>query len=76
MPRHPNKEIRAALEYAYSKGWRVEKAGKSSHAWGQMFCPSAQRGGCRESIWSTPKNPERHARYLRSAVDHCPHVRG
>jgi hypothetical protein len=35
--KHPNKEIRAALEYAKQKGWRVEQSG--SHAWGKIYCP-------------------------------------
>ena len=30
-------------------------------------------GGCITSVWSTPKNPEGHARQLRREVDACPH---
>ena len=73
MP-HQNKEIAAALEYADSKGWRIVEGG--SHAWGQMYCPYNDkecRCGefCRASIWSTPKNPENHARQIRRIVDNC-----
>ncbi|TVP63452.1 MAG: hypothetical protein EA343_08050 [Nodularia sp. (in: Bacteria)] len=35
--KHPNKEIRAALDYAVEQGWEVEEGG--SHAWGKMYCP-------------------------------------
>ncbi len=30
---HPNKHIEAALQYARSKGFRVEKAGPRAHPW-------------------------------------------
>ncbi len=73
MP-HQNKEIAAALEYAVSKGWRIVEGG--SHAWGQMYCPYNDkecRCGefCRASIWSTPKNPQNHAKQIRRIVDNC-----
>ena len=70
-PRHPNKHIEAALQYAASNGWTVEK--RKGHAWGRMYCRHADRGGCIDSIYSTPKNPEGHARYLKRQVDNCPH---
>ncbi|MFK0573316.1 hypothetical protein [Endozoicomonas sp.] len=72
--KHPNKEIEEALRYAESKEWRVEKAGKSAHAWGIMSCSLASQEGCkRRSIWSTPGNPEGHARQIRNYVDKCFH---
>ena len=71
--RHPKKSIEAALQYAESKGWRIEKAGKSAHAWGRAFCPDMNRGSCQLSIWSTPHNDENHARQIRKRVDSCPH---
>jgi hypothetical protein len=41
-----------------------------------MYCPgndSACRGGefCIASIWSTPRNPTKHARQIRRVVDGC-----
>jgi hypothetical protein len=24
-------------------------------------------------VWSTPKNPENHARFIRREIDNCPH---
>ena len=70
-PRHPNKEIEAAIVEAESLGWIIEK--RSGHAWGIAQCPFGQRGGCRMSIWSTPRNPEAHARQLRRALVRCTH---
>jgi hypothetical protein len=71
---HPKKEVEAALDYAESKGWRIEVGG--SHAWGKMYCPyniKLCRCGefCITSIWSTPKNPANHAKQLRRVVDNC-----
>ena len=73
MP-HPNKEIAAAIKYAEDNGWRIDVGG--SHAWGKMYCPhnsSDCRCGefCKNSIWSTPKNPENHAKLIRRVVDNC-----
>jgi len=70
-PRHPHSEIEAALAYAEDHGWTIEK--RRGHAWGVMLCPVNQRGGCRQSIYSTPRSPTHHARHLRRAVDRCPH---
>jgi uncharacterized protein YjbI with pentapeptide repeats len=30
-------------------------------------------GGCRRTVYSTPRKPEGHAKDIRRAVDHCPH---
>ncbi len=70
---HPNKHIRAAIEYALGQGWRVTKAGPRAHIWGRLWCPHAERDGCRISVLSTPRNPEGHARRIRREVDACPH---
>ncbi len=72
--KHPNKEIQAALNYAKQKGWRIQESG--SHAWGRIFCPyndSECRCGefCITSIWSTPRNPNNHAKQIRRVVDNC-----
>jgi hypothetical protein len=72
--RHPNKEIEAAVQHAEDKGWRVTSS--KGHAWGKMCCPFNDpecRCGlhCITSIWSTPRNPEYHARDLRRKVDKC-----
>lgn len=72
--RHPNKEIEQAVRHAESKGWTFRDA--TGHAWGVLRCPrndKACRCGtfCSTSVYSTPRNPEGHARRLRQAVDHC-----
>lgn len=71
--KHSKKEIEKAVQYAEQKGWEYKKVGKSSHAWGRLFCPLKDREGCSMSIWSTPKNIERHAKQIRRRVDMCPH---
>ncbi len=70
-PRHPNKHIEAAVRYAEASGWRVERS--KGHAWGHLLCPCATREGCIVSVWSTPRNPESHARNIRRNIDQCPH---
>jgi hypothetical protein len=45
MADHPNKHIRAALEYATSSGWTVKKAGPRAHAWGVIHCQHGH-GNC------------------------------
>ncbi|MCZ7665199.1 MAG: hypothetical protein M5U22_20750 [Thermoleophilia bacterium] len=74
--RHPNADIEKALQYAEGKGWRVEPTGKSSHAWGRLYCPHDDpncRCGefCIVSISGTPRNSETHARQIIRKVDGC-----
>ncbi len=76
MPRkaHPKKDVEAALQYAESRGWRVDVGG--GHAWGKTFCPYHSRDCrcgefCITSIWSTPKSPANHAKQLRRVADNC-----
>ena len=73
-PRHPNKEIEAALQYAEENEFRVlAPTGKSSHAWGVILCILANRDGCRKYVWSTPRNTHKHARDIKRYVDRCQH---
>lgn len=71
-PRHPNKEIEAAVQYAEDHGWVLTIS--RGHSWGQLRCPFGQRGGCMTPVWSTPRNPEGHAERIRRDVDRCPHT--
>jgi hypothetical protein len=73
-PRHPNKEIEAAVAYAEARGWSWKKA--AGHAWGRLLCVHHDRDGCQLSVWSTPKGPENHAKAIRRTVDRCPHGDG
>jgi 2-oxoglutarate dehydrogenase complex dehydrogenase (E1) component-like enzyme len=72
LARHPNKEIEAALQYAEDNGWQVIQA-SGGHNWGYMLCPHHARDGCRQAVYSTPRNPHKHAKLIRKAVDDCPH---
>jgi hypothetical protein len=70
-PRHPNKHIEAAVQYAESLGWRLIKG--QGHRWGVLYCPHAERGGCKVPVYSTPRVPENHAKDIRRSVNGCPH---
>lgn len=70
--RHKDKDIQAAIEYALLHGWRLFVGG--SHAWGFLYCPHEERDGCRVAIYSTPRDPFRHAREIRKHVDRCTHT--
>ena len=71
-PRHPNKHIERAVKYAESLGWRVKMS--EGHAWGHIFCPAGTREGCQFAVFSTPRDPEGHARRLLRKIDLCPHT--
>ncbi|MBM3996189.1 MAG: hypothetical protein FJ303_18860 [Planctomycetes bacterium] len=71
MPTHPNRHILAALKYAESFGWIIRKSRPRAHAWGVIYSPH-RHSECWMSIYSTPKNPENHARHIRKTVDRCP----
>lgn len=60
--RHPNKEIEAAVQYAEEQQWTYKSPGNSAHAWGRLYCPLREREGCILSIWSTPRDPDVHAK--------------
>ena len=72
-PKHPDKEIESAIQYAESFGWRYKKSGSSAHAWGRLLCILENREGCIMSLWSTPRNPFKHARQIKRKVDQCQH---
>ena len=58
--RHTHKEIEKVVAYAESLDWRVVAG--TGHAWAYLYCPRADRSGCKVGVWSTPKNPENHVR--------------
>jgi len=65
--RHPNKEIRKALELARQSGWNLQAG--NGHRFGTVRCGA----GCAVAIWSTPRNPSTHAKRIREALARCPH---
>lgn len=72
-PRHPSKEIEAAICELEALGWRYRSAGGSAHCWGRLLCPRHDRTGCQISIWSTPRSPDNHAAAIRRAGRRCDH---
>jgi hypothetical protein len=70
-PRHPNKHIESAVRYAALQGWRVRMS--RGHVWALLFCPHQARDGHKVAVYSTPRNPEDHARHIRREIDHCQH---
>lgn len=70
MKRHPNKHIREAIEYAVTHGWDVVDVGKSAHAFCRLRCLAGHTEH-QMSIWSTPRNPENHARQILHKVKQC-----
>ena len=63
MPRrrHPKKEVERVPREAEALGWIVTISPRG-HNWGRMVCPERSRSGCQHPIYSTPRNPGRHAR--------------
>ncbi|MDR3234483.1 MAG: hypothetical protein LBT46_12615 [Planctomycetaceae bacterium] len=74
MNNHPNKEIREAVDYALERRWRLRKGRGHSHPWGVLLCPSCERGGCKISVNSTPKNPYYEAHRIKRKVELCTHT--
>lgn len=72
MSEHPNKHIREAITEALTRGWRVTMS--QGHIWGQLWCPEQSRDGCIIRVFSTPRNPENHAKFIRRRVEACPHA--
>jgi hypothetical protein len=70
---HPNKHIRAAVDHAVQHGWTLRIGGPRAHIWGRLYCPRRDRQGCKISVFSTPRVPEEHARWIRHKVERCQH---
>ena len=71
-PRHPSKEIEAAVRYAEAKGWTCVPA--RGHAWARLYCPHLDCDGCIIGVWSTPRSRGDHAKDLKRYIDRCPHA--
>lgn len=78
-PRHPDKDIRKAIEYALSNRWELKKLGTGghSHPWGELSCSGKPYLSfdmwCRVKVNSTPRNPTNIAKMIRKKVDKCSH---
>lgn len=65
-PRHPKKELEAALRAAERSGWIVETKGKGrGHAWGRVWSPD---GAVVIRLDGTPRNPGDVAQDIARAV--------
>ncbi|WP_413739287.1 hypothetical protein ACL2XP_24950 [Sodalis sp. RH21] len=69
MKDHPNKHIQAAIEYALSEGWHFRHS--NGHAFGRLVCGISRHQDHQMSVWSTPGNPENHARQIRRKINSC-----
>ena len=70
MRYHTNKEINQAIQYAIEHGWHIVNSGKSSHSHCRLRCNFGHHEH-QMSIWSTPKNPQNHAKQIIRKVDEC-----
>ena len=70
-PRHPDKDIEAAIPYAESRGWAFVR--QASHGWGIFRCPHRGRDGHSFTVYWTPRIPRDLAERIRKAVDRCSH---
>jgi hypothetical protein len=59
-----NKHVREAIEYAEKHGWTIRLP--KGHSYGALLAPD---GRTRKSVWSTPRNPDNHARDIERLVD-------
>ncbi len=72
--RHTRKEIEEVLQKLEAEGWMIVPG--KGHVWGLLRCPRNSeecRCGvfCQMSVWSTPKDPGRHARQLYQKATAC-----
>lgn len=67
--RHPNKDIRKAIEGAQNVGWQVERAKGKGHRWGTLRCGR----GCAVALAGTPRRPSDIAKRIHEAVRKCDH---
>ena len=68
---HPHKEIRAAIDVALEREWRIEYG--QNHVWCTLKCTHAKRDGCIVRVAHTPQNPEGAARRILREINACPH---
>ncbi|MCX8957861.1 hypothetical protein EHW66_07445 [Erwinia psidii] len=69
--KHRNRQIQQAIEFAMEHGWILIVAGKSAHCFAKLRCGVAGHLEHTISIWSTPGNPENHAKQIVRKVRQC-----
>lgn len=75
-PRHPSKDIEAAIAELEAAGWRWAPLGKSAHGWGKMLCPQHDMSDCIIFVYSTPRSAHNHAQAIRKKAEKCGHLGG
>lgn len=68
---HSDKQIQVAIEFALQHGWALIDAGRSAHCFAKLRCGIAGHREHMMSIWSTPANPENHAKQIVRKVRQC-----
>nr|WP_318381681.1 hypothetical protein [uncultured Enterobacter sp.] len=71
MKSHPDKHLRAAIDYALSEGWTFTPGGASAHCFGRLVCGSPGHKDHMMSIWSTPRSAQNHAKQIIRMVRRC-----
>lgn len=69
-PKHTNKHIAAAIDYALENGWKYVETGKSAHAFCILRCTQGHSEHSM-SVFSTPQKPENHAKKILKMVEKC-----
>ena len=72
---HPKQDVEAAITYATTRGFRL-RLSKRGHSYGTLYCPLADREGCRIRVASTPKNARSEMNRIIAAIHKCPHWQG
>ena len=72
--KHTSKEVEAVIRELEELGWILIEG--KGHAWGILRCPANDKDCrcgefCQMGVWSTPQNPGRFARQLRSRALGC-----
>ncbi len=68
MKRHPDKDIRQAINYALANGWKFKES--NGHAFGRLYCMLGHSEH-QLSVWSTPRNSSNHAKQIVAFIDKC-----
>ncbi|WP_126462697.1 hypothetical protein [Providencia rustigianii] len=63
--------MQQAIEYAELQGWFIVMGSHSSHCYAKLRCGIEGHQDHMLSIWSTPRNPENHAKQIKRMVDKC-----
>ena len=72
---HPKPDVETAIQYGLARGFRM-RLSKKGHSYGTLYCPLADRGGCRIRVASTPRDARNEMNRIIAAILKCPHWQG